>query len=118
MFNWTENVTFPKISDVLNVSDVPMNFMGIFIEPWILFMGGWFFAAFFGAVGASLYLKYDNAMVAVAFFILMFSLCNSIFLVDPTGYIPSASIFLYIVGLLATFAVGFLLYQFFVSKKE
>lgn len=117
MFNWTQNITLPDLTDVLNTSDFPMNFMWIFVEAWILFLGGWFFAAIFGALAASLYIKYNNGMVAVAFFIIMLTLCGSLFLAEPVG-LPSAAAFLYIIGLLCTFVVGFVLYQFFISKKE
>jgi len=118
MFNWTENISLPKLTDVLDPSDVPMNFMRVFLEAWILFLGGWFFAALFGALGAALYIKYDNAMVAVSFFIVMFTLCGGVLIAEPVGALPSAAIFLYIIGLLSTFVVGFVLYQLFVSKKE
>lgn len=118
MFNWSNVTDLPKLTDVLDPSDIPMNFMWLFIEAWILFLGGWFFAAVFGAIAAALYIKYDNGMVAVAFFVIMFTLCGGVFLAEPAGALPSAAVFLYIVGLLCTFVVGFVLYQLFVSKKE
>ena len=120
MYNWTQNISLPKLSDVLNGSDVPMNFMQIFTYAWVWFLGGWFFAALIGAFGAALYIKYDNPMPAVVFFIISILLLGGtggIFFVS-TPNMPDASVFVYIVGLLSAVTIGIVLYMLFVSKKE
>jgi len=118
MFNWTDNVSFPKLTDVLDIADQPMNYWRMFTYPWVFYFGGWFFAAIIGALAAALYIKYDNAMVPVSFAIIMMIFYGSVLRAEPAGDLISAEIFVLLVGILCAFAVGFLLYQLFVSTEE
>jgi hypothetical protein len=117
MFNWS-NITpdIPRITDVLNTNDTPMNVLRLFTYPWIWFLGGWFIAMIIGAIGAALYIKFDNVMYPAVFFILMAIFFSGVLSAEPAGPIPSAGVFIYIIVLLAAFCIGFLLYQLFVKK--
>ena len=119
MFNWSENVTLPKLEDALG-NDTPPNILRMFTYPWILLLGGWFFAALVGAFGAALYIKYNNAMVPVVFFILcilFFGGTGGIFFTETEG-LPDVAIFVYIIGLIGAYAIGTVLYMLFVDKGE
>lgn len=118
MFNWTENITLPKLSDLINGSDLPPNVARVFTYVWVTFLGGWFFAIVIGIIGGALQMKQKNTMATVVYFIIMTSIFNSVLFIDPEGAIPSASAFVYFVGVMAAFVIGFLLYQLFVSKRE
>lgn len=118
MFNWTENVTFPKLTDVLDITDQPMNLWRIFTYPWVFYFGGWFFAAIIGALAAALYIKSNNAMVPVTFAIVMMIFYGGVLRAEPAGDLVSAEVFVFLVGILGAFAIGFLLYQLFISKEE
>ena len=118
MFNLTENVTFPKLTDVLEVADQPMNYWRMFTYPWVFYLGGWFFAAVIGALAGALYIKYDNAMVPVTFAIIMVIFYGAVLRAEPAGDLVSAEIFVFLVGILGAFAIGFVLYQLFISKEE
>jgi len=119
MFNLTDNITLPKIGDVINqnITSNP-DILRIFTYLWVFYMGGWFFAAVFGIIGAALYIKYDNAVVPVVFFIVMMILFGGVFTAVPGGGLVSASGFMFIIGIIIAFTLGFLLYQFFISKED
>jgi hypothetical protein len=117
MFNISTNITLPKLGDAINTSHIPPDIFGIFTYIWILNFGGWFFAAIFGIIGAALYIKYDNAVVPVAFFIIMVILFGNVIGATEPG-IPTAGIFVFFIGAIAAFVLGFLLYQLFISKEE
>jgi len=109
MFDWDGNITFPKLTDIFNVSDYTnINWLDMFTHLWIVFLGNWFFAAVVGAIGAAVYMKYNNAMVTVAYFIVMSILLGAVLPI----------IFLTIIGIVSGFAIGILLYQTFISKEE
>jgi hypothetical protein len=116
MFNWS-NITpdIPRLTDVINGSGGPIAVLRLFTYPWIWFLGGWFIAMIIGALGAALYIKYDNVMVPAVFFIIMSILFGGVLSADSGGYLGSADIFMYIVILLAAFCIGFLLYKLFVK---
>lgn len=117
--NWSENVTFPKITDVLDGSNPP-NILQLGTYTWIWFLGGWFFAAFIGGVGVALYMKYENVIVTVVFCIVMFILLggtSGIFFTSSGSGLPDASIFVYIIGIFSAFAIGSLLYKLFVKGE-
>ena len=122
MFNLTNNITLPKIGDVINSSSLSgggaPNILQIFTYLWVFYMGGWFFAAVFGIIGAALYIKYDNAVVPVVFFIIMMMLFGGVFTAIPGAGLVSASGFMFIIGIIIAFTLGFLLYQFFISKED
>ena len=119
MFNWSDNITIPKISD-LDWSSTPPDVLRVFTYVWVWFLGAWFFAAVIAVIGAAIYVKYENAMVSVAWFIISFSLLGgtSGILFVSTPSMPSASVFVYIVGLVVAFLIGITLYMMFVSKRE
>jgi len=117
MFNLSDNITLPKIGDYINTSHMPPDIFGIFTSIWIQAFGGWFFAFIFGIIGAALYIKYDNPVVPVVFFIIMVILFGDVINATMPG-VPSANIFVIFIGLIAAFTVGFMLYQLFVSKEE
>lgn len=116
MFNWS-NVTpdIPKLTDLINGSGGSVAVLRLFTYPWIWFLGGWFIAMVLGAIGAALYIKYDNYMVPSVFFIIMVLIFGSVLHVDSGGYLGSADIFIYIVILATAFTMGFLLFKVFVK---
>lgn len=121
MFNLTDtNISVPKLTDVINSSEFPPNVLQIFTYVWVWFLGAWFYAAVVGAVGAALYIKYDNAMVPIVFFMVMFLLLGgtSGVLFVSTNTMPSAAIFVYLIGILASFVVGLTIYMLLISKRE
>jgi hypothetical protein len=83
---------------------------------WIWVLGGWFFAAVIGALAAALYIKYQNAMVPIIFMLLMVIFYGSVLTAVPLGF-PSAEGFVYIVVVLAAFAIGFMLFRLFIGKR-
>ena len=105
MFNLSNDTVLPKISNVLNNSS--LNPARVFTEPWILFMGGWFFALVIGALSGALYIKYENALVPIVFFVICSLLLSPVM---PDGFIG-------IVGIIAGFAIGFLLYKLYVKEE-
>ena len=118
MFNWTEDVTVPKLTDVIETSDFPMNILRMFTYAWVWFLGGWFFAAVIGVFAAALYIKYDNAMVSVAFLITMIILFGGVISASPIGGYGSAEIFRFIIGVIIAFVIGIALFMTFVNKGE
>jgi len=109
MFNWSGNFTFPKLTDVINVSD-PANiqWMDIFTYIWIVFLGNWFFGMVIGVIGVALYIKFDKPVPVIVFYIVMALLFQAV--------LPG--ILLTIIGILSGFAIGILLYQVLISKGE
>jgi len=118
MFNWSENITLPKLTDVLDTSDFPFNILQIFTYAWVWFLGGWFFAGVIGVLAAALYVKYDNAMVPSVFLILMTILFGGVFTASPVGDIPTAEIFRFVIGVIIAFVIGIGLFMVFVNKGE
>lgn len=119
MFNWSENITLPKLGDVINSSDTPPNILQSLTYLWVYYLGGWFFAGLIGAIGAALYIKYNNTVVPVVFFIISIILLGGtggVFF-EESGGIPSASYFVYIIGIIAAYVFGTLLYMLFVGKE-
>lgn len=108
MYNWTNNITLPKISDYINSSHIPPDIVQMFFEIWIWFLGVYFFVGIIGALAAALYIKYDNTTVPVVFFIVMILLWGAVF----SGDIKI------IIGIITAFVIGFLLYQLFIGKEE
>ena len=119
MFNWTDNVSIPKISD-LNWSETPPDVLRIFTYVWVLYLGAWFFAAVIGVIAAALYVKYENALVPAAWLIISLSLLGgtSGVLFQSTDTMPSAAPLVYIFGLIVAFLIGIVFYMVFVSKRE
>ena len=105
MYNWT-NVTIPKLTDFFNNSS--RNAAQIVTVAWVDFLGGWFFAAVLGVIASALYIKTKNVMGPIALLVIGNLLLGRI--------LPDS--FLYLVGLIVAFAIGFILYQLFVSKEE
>ena len=116
MLNLTDNITVPKLTDVFNGSNFTNahDILRMFTYPWVEMLGGWFFAMVIGFLAAALYIKYENAMIPVVFSIVMCILFGAVLRVT-TPALPSASIFIYIVAVLAAFAIGFMLYELFVK---
>jgi len=119
MFNWSTNITLPKLTDVINASQTPpYPIMQMFTYIWVWFLGGWFFAGVIGVIGAALYIKYENWMVPVAFFVTSMVFLGPVFRATPVmSSLPSAEYFSYILGLLIAFGIGLMLYMFFVSRR-
>ena len=105
MYNWT-NITLPKLTDVLNNSS--RNVTQIFTVVWVNMLGGLFFAIVLGVIASALYIKTRKVMVPIAFFCIGNLLLGAVM---PTNFI-------YIVGLIVAFSLGFMLYQLFISKEE
>lgn len=116
VFTWNNSTNLTKLSDVLNESN--LNMTRIFIEPWILFLGGWFFAAVIGVLAGALYIKQHNIVPPLVLFIVMTLLFSGVLMTDPAGDLTSAETFVYIIGIMGAFAIGFVFYQLFVSKRE
>jgi len=109
VFDWANKTYFPKLSDLFNMSDLSnTNWLDIFTYIWIAFLGSWFFGMVVGAIGAALYIKYNNAIVTIAYFIIASALLSAV--------LPS--IFLFIVGIIVGLVIGVLFYQAFISKEE
>lgn len=104
MFNWT-NITLPKLTDVFN--NTSRNPTRVFTYAWVEFLGSWFFAIVIGALAAALYTKYQKPIVPIVFFIVMSLLMGRVM---PGNFV-------YIVGIIAGFIIGFILYQLYVSKE-
>ena len=119
MFNWTENISVPKISD-LDWSKTPPDVLWVFTHVWVWFLGAWFFAGVVGIIGAALYVKYENALVAAAWYIISLSLLGgtSGILFESTDTVSDASPLVYILGLIVAFLIGITFYMLFVSKRE
>ena len=117
MFNWSEDITLPKLTDVFNFSELPVAFLRVFTYVWVWFLGGWFFAGIIGVLAGILYLKYDNALVPISFLIVMLLFFGEVLTAVPSlSSMPPASIFLYVVGILAAFGIGIALYMLFINK--
>jgi len=102
------NVTLPKITDYFsNATGPPIDFLRIFVDAWIYFLGSMFWGALFTVIGVALYMKSQNAYVTVAYFVVVISVSSILFPLD----------LVYLIGLIGGIAIGFLLYQLFVSKK-
>jgi len=81
-------------------------------------MGGWFFAAVIGVIGAALYEKYDNVLVPTSFFIIMLAFFGPVLRATPIlSSMPSAEYVTFILGLMVAFGIGLSLYRLFVSNK-
>lgn len=120
MFNWTQNITYPKLTDVFNnTSGLPFNVMQMFTYAWVWFLGGWFFAGIIGVIGGALYEKYDNMMVPIVFFIIMIVFFGGVLEATPVlSPLPSADGFTFILGLIVAFGIGIALYQLFINSRE
>jgi len=118
MFNWSENITLPTITDAINISDLPVNVLRLFTYMWVWFLGGWFFAGVIGVLGAALYVKYDNAMVPGSFLIIMVILFGGLFTATTGTPVASAEIVLYVIGMLVAFVIGMGLYMLFINKGD
>jgi hypothetical protein len=105
MYNWT-NVTIPKITDVFN--NTSRNPARLFTYPWVEFLGPWFFAMLIGALSGALFMKYQKPIVPVVFFIVCTLLLGRVL---PEGFI-------YVVGLIGSFVIGFVLYNLFMKQEE
>lgn len=118
MFNWSTNITLPKLTDVFNGTELPPPVLQMFTYAWIWFLGGWFFAGVIGLIGAVLYIKYDNVNVPVVFFIIMLVFFGPVLRATPVlSTLPSAEYVGYILGLLVAFGIGMSLYMLFVGKN-
>jgi uncharacterized membrane protein YagU involved in acid resistance len=119
LFNWSSNITLPKLTDVINASQTPpYPVLQIFTYIWIWFLGGWFFAGVIGVIGAVLYEKYENVMVPIAFFVVMMVFFGPLLRASPVmSSLPSAEYFSYILGLIIAFGIGLTLYMFFRGKN-
>jgi len=104
-FNLT-NETVPKLTDVLNNSDSYFNISQVFTYAWTEFLGVFFFAFIIGVLGGALFLKTENALVTTVYFMLM-----GIFF---AALLPAN--FIYIIGIISVFIIGFLLFRIFIKE--
>ena len=116
MFNWTENVTLPKITDIIDYETIPPPIWRLFTYPWFYYFGGWFIAMIIGVLAAALYIKTDNALVPITFSMVMVILYGAILNAVPDNGLPSAEGFVFLVGVLGAFGIGFLLYKLFIEE--
>jgi len=112
MFNGTD-IDLPDITDVFDTSNPSnTNFFDMFTYVFVQFLGVWFFALLIGAIGGALYIKTENTPMTIVYFMVMTALLGGFY---PHGVLPE--VFVYIVGIIVAFVLGFLLYQLFVSKS-
>lgn len=117
-FIWNNtSVDIPRLTDILHNGTTTSDIARTLTYAWIWTFGGWFFAIVIGGLAAALYIKYQNAMVPVVFLILMVIFYGGV-LSSPVVGFPAADIFVYIVAVLAAFAIGFMLYKLFVGNKN
>lgn len=108
----------PKITDVINPDEgFPPDILQLFTHPWVWMLGGWFFAFIFGIFGAALYIKSNNVMYPIIFFIVMMALFGTILSATPVGDMPPATIFVDLLGVFSAFGIGFLIYQLYRESK-
>lgn len=106
------NTTLPSLVDYLeniNGSDV-IQVGRMFMDPWISFMGSFFWGGIVMAIGISIYLKTERAEPMAVWFIIMTILGGVLLPGEAEGF-PMV----YLLGLIAGFTVGFTLYQLFIS---
>jgi hypothetical protein len=114
MFEWQNDTDLPKITDVFDPSNPSAtNFFDMFTYVFVHFLGVWFFAFIIGVLGGALYIKTENTSITLVYFIVMTVLLGGFY---PNGVLPV--IFVYVIGVIAAFVLGFLLYQLFVGTKE
>lgn len=118
-FNWSDKITIPNLNDIINTSDTPINILRVFTYLWVWFLGGWFFAGVIGVLAASLYVKYDNAMIPAVFLILSVILLGGVFTATPVSSgLPAAEVVRFILGVIIAFVIGLAFYMVFVNKGE
>ncbi len=100
------NISIPKLTDYFNDTTTTIDFARMFISPWIYFFGSMFWGILFGAIGAGLYMKSQNIYVTLGYFIVVVSL----------GYQLFPQELLTIIAIICGLAMGFLLFQLFISK--
>lgn len=118
MFSWGDNATVPRLSDVLNGSENPPNMLRLFTYPWVFYFGGWFFAFLIGALGGALYVKTNNVIPSVVLFIVFLIFFGEVLAAEPYGAMPSADVFVTVIGIFCSFAVGFVFYRLYVGREE
>jgi len=118
-FEWNDTpVDVPKITDVLDPSKgFPPDLFQVFTYAWVWFLGGWFFAILIGGLAAALYEKTDNMIAPVVFLILMLTFFGAVLGATPLNGMPTAAVAVDIIGALAAFAAGFLIYKVFIKKE-
>jgi len=115
-FVWNNTtIDIPKITDIFNNSTGPLDIARVTTYAWIYVFGGWFFAFVIGGLAAALYIKYQRAMVPVAFLLIMLILYGSVLTATPLGF-PSAEIFAYLAVVIAAFSIGFMLFKLFIGR--
>jgi fatty acid desaturase len=100
------NISLPNITSYL--TDDPVNFGRMFIDPWIILFGSFFWGALILVFGAVIYLKTERAEPMVAWFIVSAAI----------GYMLFPADLLFMLGIVSGFAVGFLLFKLFFGSKK
>lgn len=106
MYNYT-NVTLPKITDLFNNTGTTQNLMQVFTYFWSYIFGAYFVGAVVAVLGVALYIKYENATVAIVWFII----CGFLF----GAALQSFVLFLFFV--IGSVTIGLVLYKLFVTKE-
>jgi len=87
---------------------ISQNFQTYLTHPILKMLIGLICSHTYGFLSAALYIKYENAMVTVAYFIIAAALLN----------IVLDQVFLLILGLMTGLTIGILLYHAFIAKEE
>lgn len=120
MFNISTTIpNVPRIQDVINIStNGTPDILRLFTYTWVWFLGGWFFAGLFGVLACALYIKSQNFIIPIAFLLVTTVMYQGIYNAVPDmGNLPAADIFVNLVGIFASFAIGFFLYALYRGKK-
>ena len=107
MFEWVNDTSFPKLTDIFNYSDFEnINYFDVFTHLWVSLLGQWFFGMLIGAIGAALYVKYNNAPITLVYFLVMSLLFSAV--------LPA--MFLFLVGALSGILIGIAIYLTFIKE--
>jgi len=100
------NITLKNITEYLEGDAIQYGRM--FIDPWVVLFGSFFWGALILVFGAVIYLKTERVEPMVAWWIIGGAIASILFPVD----------LLFLLGIASGFAVGFLLFKlFFMDRK-
>ncbi len=100
------NITLKNITEYLN--NDPIAFGRMFIDPWVVLFGSFFWGALILVFGATIYLKTERVEPMIAWFIVAAAIGSMLFPVD----------LLFLLGIVSGFSVGFLLFKLFYGSRK
>lgn len=108
------NISLPNITSYLTNDTI--NWARVFVDPWIMLFGSFFWGMIVCVFGVVIYLKTERIEPMIAWFILFAALGYPLFQGLPVG--DPMSGFLYVIGIIAGISVGFLLYRLIIYYRE